>query len=81
MKKKEFEQLATDYMENQQPLRATDFNGKKMTWKRAFVYTLFDSFFFGLKWAIGIIFFLLFWATFNSLILIQYAEKVCPIIK
>lgn len=54
---------------------------KKMTWQKAFFFTLFDSFFIGLKWAIGVMFFLLFWSFFNSQILVQFAEKVCPILK
>lgn len=81
MTKNEFSQLAEDYMESQQPTIAFDYQGKKMTWKRAAIYTLFDSFFIGLKWAIGICFFLAFWTIFNEKILINFAQNVCPLLK
>ena len=74
LKMNNFKKYAQEYIDHE-----TD--REKMTWQKAFFFTLFDSFFFGLKWAVGVIFFLFFWSIFNSLILIQYAEKVCPLLK
>jgi len=78
---KEWQQYADDYMVSQHPVRAFDYTGKKMTWKRAAYYTAFDNFFMGLKWAIGISFFLGFWTIFNEKLLLTFATNVCPLLK
>ncbi|MFA5155206.1 MAG: hypothetical protein WC453_02125 [Patescibacteria group bacterium] len=81
MKKKEFEKYAEDYMESQHPTRAYDYQGKKMTWKRAAIYTLFDSFFIGFKWAVFLGVFFAWWTIFNEKIMINFAQNLCQYLR
>ena len=54
---------------------------EKMTFKKALIYTLFDSIFNGIWWGIGIGIAWAFTNIFAISIIKQLGEKVCPLLK
>lgn len=54
---------------------------EKMTWKKALIFTLFDSIFYGIKWGIIIAFCWFSMNIFGITILSQIGEKICPLLK
>ena len=68
-----FKQYAQDFVDEQ-----TDY---EMNWQKAFLFSLFDSFFIGLKYGFTLIFFIFFWSVFNGKIITEFANSVCPVIK